>query len=205
MKKFLVVLSFATVVSSVLGMNSRNLGEWEEGMSVNTGDPHFNISGLGNPKIEDYGEHHKPDNMVVLELKNVKSLDEANRFVSQLQSSIRNGNISKMSALLKKEPGVSAEYVLIYAAEYGVLDVVEWGIKQEANVNAIDAFGNTALLAAAKFNHFSVVKYLVEQGAGVNVQNNDGDTPIQLAGKNKNREMVGFLLNNLKKMGASAA
>ena len=198
MKKFVVVLSFATVTSSVLGMNNRNFQQWNEGTSFNTQDPHFNLSGFGNPKIEGYLKNEKPDNMVVVELKNISSADEASRFLSHLQSSIRNGNVSKIATLLKKEPGVSVEYVLIYAAEYGMLNVVKWGIKQNANVNSIDAFGNTALMVAAKFNHFSVVKYLVEHGANVNVQNNDGDTPVQLAGKNKNREMVKFIIESMK-------
>lgn len=199
MKKFAVVLSFATLTSSVLGMNNRNFQQWNEGTSFNTQDPHFNLSGFGNPKIEEYAKNEKPDNMVLVELKNISSADEASGFLSLLQSSIRNGNISKIATLLKKEPGVSVEYVLIYAAGYGMLNVVKWGIKQNANVNSIDVFGNTALTAAAKFNHFSVVKYLVEHGANVNVQNNDRDTPVQLAGKNRNREMVRFLLENRDK------
>ena len=82
------------------------------------------------------------------------------------------------------------EYALISAAENGILDVVKWGIEQNANANAIDTFEDTALMTAAKFNHFPVVWYLVEHGAAVNVQNNDGDTLIQVAAKSKNREMV---------------
>lgn len=187
MKKFAVILSFATLTSSVLGMNNRNFQQWNEGTSFNTRDPHFNLSGFGNPKIEEYAKNEKPDNMVLVELKNISSADEASRFLSLLQSSIRNGNISKIATLLKKEPEVSVEYVLICAAGYGMLNVVKWGIERQASMNAIDVFGNTALTAAAKYNHFSVVKYLVEHGANINVQNNDGDTPVQLAGKNKNQ------------------
>ena len=93
MKKFVIALGLLTVTSSVWVMNSRNLRELEAGASFNTRDPHFNLSGLGNSKIKDYVEHHKPDNMVVLKFKSAKSEGDASKFMSRFCGSIKNGNI----------------------------------------------------------------------------------------------------------------
>jgi ankyrin repeat protein len=66
------------------------------------------------------------------------------------------------------------------AAQNGHLDVVEFLVEQQAEVNAKETDGWTPLYLAAHNGHFDVVKFLVEQQAELNAKDiDDGRHCIQ--------------------------
>lgn len=71
--------------------------------------------------------------------------------------------------------------------------------KNKADINAHNAFGNTALMLAARDNdNPAVIKALLALGADVNATNNNGDTALMFAvGKfNPNLNVVKILVNS---------
>ena len=77
---------------------------------------------------------------------------------------------------------------LMEAAGYGRLTTVRVLLDKDADLEAIDDYGNTALLLAAcdcalatMPDTYETAKLLLESGANVNVRNKDGDTPLMIA------------------------
>ncbi|KAI0537740.1 hypothetical protein GGR58DRAFT_470608 [Xylaria digitata] len=60
------------------------------------------------------------------------------------------------------------------AAEQGQKDIVCPPIDREANINASNNRGNTALLLATRYQHREMVRVLIALGADVEAANNDG-------------------------------
>jgi ankyrin repeat protein len=70
------------------------------------------------------------------------------------------------------------------AAEPDVLEAVKWLVKLGADVNAVDANGDTAMHGAAYRNHPQVVQLLADNGAKIavwNQANKAGLTPLVIA------------------------
>lgn len=67
---------------------------------------------------------------------------------------------------------------LCIASGFGAERVVDFLLKNGADVNRADADGNTPLHCAAEYNKFEIMENLLECGAVVNVRNNYGDTPL---------------------------
>ena len=53
---------------------------------------------------------------------------------------------------------------------YGHLEIVKYWLEHDADVNAKDNNGQTALLFSSAYGHFEIVKYLVEHGADLNAK-----------------------------------
>lgn len=68
-----------------------------------------------------------------------------------------------------------------YAAEAGHWRVVEHLIGARADINAVNADGDTPILLAIRHHHYSVVKPLVTAGCDVNVRNKKGETALLAA------------------------
>ena len=62
-----------------------------------------------------------------------------------------------------------------------------------ANVNAVDAAGNSALMEAAAFGHLAIVSDLVLSGADVNLKNKAGMTALQRAKLGKRQPVLKVL------------
>mmetsp|Transcript_4122 Transcript_4122/g.4534 ORF Transcript_4122/g.4534 Transcript_4122/m.4534 type:complete len:134 (-) Transcript_4122:53-454(-) len=74
---------------------------------------------------------------------------------------------------------------IVYAADYGQVEIVKYLISKGANVNSKDKFGITPLLAATYEGHFEVVKYLVSVGADLKAKGPDGTTAKEAAEKSE--------------------
>jgi hypothetical protein len=69
-------------------------------------------------------------------------------------------------------------------------------IDQGADVNAIDTYGHTPLIAAAGNKSMEITKYLVEHGADINQANDGGDTALHYAAGDCDFIKAKYLLEN---------
>ncbi|BDG76861.1 hypothetical protein wHmcTK_13400 [Wolbachia pipientis] len=76
------------------------------------------------------------------------------------------------------------------------LDVLEKLIKEGANVNERNKYGNIPLHWAASYGRLSIVEELIEKGADINAKNNNGNTPLHWAVKSSHLEVAKFLISN---------
>lgn len=82
------------------------------------------------------------------------------------------------------------------AAAQGHLRLVSRFLELNANVNAQDWHGNTALISAAYFGRLEVVKILVAKGAEINIVSREGLTALTAAIYSNNQGLVSYLLDN---------
>ncbi len=84
---------------------------------------------------------------------------------------------------------------LAIAAGKNNLELVDLLIKADANLNAQNRFGNTALLIAVERGYDSILEALLKAGADVNIKNSDGITALMIAAKKGNAAYLDRLLN----------
>ena len=88
------------------------------------------------------------------------------------------------------EKGVDINSVLILASQKDYINIVDFVIKNGANVNTINKNGDTALMIASLYGHIDIAKLLIENGADVKVKNKDGETARDIALQEGNLEIV---------------
>lgn len=81
---------------------------------------------------------------------------------------------------------------LFLAAGEGKLDAVRYLLDEDANVNARETLGHTALAEAAYYGHLEVVKELLLHGADINAVSDDG-TALDIAISRKNAAVADLL------------
>ena len=72
-------------------------------------------------------------------------------------------------------------------------DIVELLLKNKANINAVDNYGETPLHDAAINGRLDMVKLLLTHQAAVNATNKDGETPLRETAKYGHKEVVDLL------------
>jgi ankyrin repeat protein len=75
-----------------------------------------------------------------------------------------------------------ADADLLSAADSGKIAGVRAALAKHANINALDEFGNTALITAVGNADIALIKLLIARGADLQIKNNEGDTALTLAG-----------------------
>ena len=99
---------------------------------------------------------------------------------------------------------------LMYASEYGNLDMVNRLLEANAKVNMVNKGGGTALMIASDYGKNDIVKLLIAKGANVNAVDKDGNTALIFASANGYSEIVKALLaagakvNTINKYGQTA-
>ncbi|WP_432632612.1 ankyrin repeat domain-containing protein [Brachyspira sp.] len=83
---------------------------------------------------------------------------------------------------------------LMTASRLGFDNVVRILLTRNANINAVDINGNTALHTAAGNSQLSVIKLLLEKNPNLDVQNKVGNTALHLAVISGNIDIVGELV-----------
>lgn len=83
-------------------------------------------------------------------------------------------------------------YAILYRNDLSIIKAI---VEKGANVNLLDADGDSPLMLAIAHD-YRVIEYLVtETNADLNLQNTDGDTLLHLAVRQGNVEVVSLLLN----------
>lgn len=100
--------------------------------------------------------------------------------------------------LLKNKPILAnmkddIAYPLHYAVGAKVVDNVRLLLQNQAQVNAADRFGNTALHLAVQYKQLDICRLLVEAGADASIQNEDRLTPVDIAIGERDNVMLDYL------------
>jgi ankyrin repeat protein len=98
--------------------------------------------------------------------------------------------------LENKDSNNSNATCLIHASIECSLEMVEELVKRNANLNATDIHGNTALMGAVLKERKDVVKFLLSKLADSNIQNLYGNTALIYAVIRKNYDITKLLIDN---------
>ena len=88
-----------------------------------------------------------------------------------------NNHLEICDYLIKANINIS----LLWASRIGYFKMVEYLVKNGADIETRDKDGNTPLIWASHEGYTRVVKYLVEKGANINAQSKDGWTSLHVA------------------------
>lgn len=130
-----------------------------------------------------------------------------------LHKATQEGNIEGITAALKagadiesRIEGIDGFPPLVFASKNGNLKVVEFLIKNGADVNGADFRGWTSLMRASCEGHFPIVKYLIKSKADVKLATEIGITALSAMtpGSDCNCAKKGDkkIIQELKKAGA---
>lgn len=115
--------------------------------------------------------------------------------MSELVWGIKNGDLEQVKDIVdNKKLNVNEEIdgrpPILYAADYGQKDVIEYLIAAGADVNLKDKHGITAILAAIWEGHKECVRLLLDKGARIDGLAPDGSTYIESAENNEIKAML---------------
>ncbi len=112
-------------------------------------------------------------------------------------------DLSRMSYLIEKGLNIDTKsaggYTLLHlASSYGDFSAIKLLLANNADINAIDQDGRTALhLAISGTNDLKIIKFLIDNNADINAVDRDGHTALHLAVmSNKDLQIVKFLVSN---------
>ena len=138
--------------------------------------------------------------------KKDKAIEEKDRQLDSLRKpwfeACKQGDLNKVKSIYqdyradleaKNEYGYTA---LMCAAMRGKKDVVEYLVKNGAEVNATDEDGGTALMEAAWQGRKDVVEVLIKKGADLEAKNKEGRTALIIAAYWGKKDVVEYLVKN---------
>lgn len=121
--------------------------------------------------------------------------------VSLIGYAIAQNNMDLLQILIENGANVNntngdswADTPLMTASRLGLDNVVRILLTRNADINAVDMNGNTALHTAALNSQLSVVKLLLEKNPNLDIQNKVGNTALHLAVISGNIDIVGELV-----------
>jgi ankyrin repeat protein len=101
---------------------------------------------------------------------------------------------------LGAEPDKDGWAPLHYAATNGHLEVVQYLLSKEVDVDAQSPSDTTPLMLAARYGHIRVVKYLLDLDADLSLHNTQNLTAIDFALMNNQKEIADGLISRWKKL-----
>ena len=85
---------------------------------------------------------------------------------------------------------------LMFAVKSGKSEVVDYLLKNNADVNIRNKFGITPLHLAVRKNALNLVEHILRYGADINITDNYEQTPLFDAIQENNAQMIAFLIDN---------
>jgi ankyrin repeat protein len=125
--------------------------------------------------------------------------------VKDLHQAAAGGNLDQLKQILQRDPASVNERdqydrtPLHYAAIEGHIEIAEFLLSRQAEINAQDLWGKTPLFVGIVeepliLDHAPIVQFLVGKGADVNLADAVGDTPLHMAATFGETESVEPLL-----------
>ena len=87
-------------------------------------------------------------------------------------------------------------YPICIAARYNNLEIVDFLIKNNANVDAKDYQDKTPLMLASEFNYNEIVDLLLKNKADVNAKAKNGFTPLIFAISSQDDEIILYFMSS---------
>ena len=78
----------------------------------------------------------------------------------------------------------------MYAAENGATEIIDYLLKNGANINDIDIRGDSSLIIALKNNNIKAAKFLIEKGADLSIINEEDKTALTIAKDIDSKEII---------------
>ncbi|XP_063436881.1 uncharacterized protein LOC134718316 [Mytilus trossulus] len=119
----------------------------------------------------------------------------------KLLKAAENGNIKEVELCIKNGASLecrdddSGRTPLMWAAEGGHLEVVNYLVTHGSQLEAIDPYGMTPLMLAAWFRHLEVVTYLVTHGSQLDATSKSGRTALHHAAQNGRIDVTKWLID----------
>lgn len=116
-----------------------------------------------------------------------------------------NLNKKNLPILINKRDKVkqSRETPLQLACRANNVQIVEFLLKNKADVNKTNAYGNTALHIACTLGYFKITTLLIQYNADIKQVNNDENTPLHLALAKENLKIANLLLVRIEELNFS--
>ena len=92
-------------------------------------------------------------------------------------------------------PEQTRQQAIHLASARGQVGIVDWFIRNGADINAVDSKGVTPLIIAAQFNQLPLLTYLLAKGADKSRRDREGDGPLQWAAFKGHAPIVRMLLD----------
>lgn len=132
-----------------------------------------------------------------LSVENVNFIDRDNR--SLIFHAIILGKINVINLCISHQAQINIQdkvgwYPLHYAAQSCQIEIAQLLIENEANIEAKDNYGNTALWRAvfSAQGKGDMIKFLLAKGANPNNPNNSGISPLKLAKTITNYDLLQY-------------
>ncbi|XP_065910152.1 uncharacterized protein [Dysidea avara] len=139
----------------------------------------------------------------------VSKLEDAQQNIEKLLTAAKEGNVEVLDSLLTmKKYNVNDIFddksafkapLLHVAARRGQVKIVKKLLDENANVDVVDTYGQTALHMAARKGHREVIQVLLEANASVNAASNIGTTPLHAVAYGDptfSEEIIELLINS---------
>jgi ankyrin repeat protein len=138
-------------------------------------------------------------NVLMLSLIIPTIIYSQNNSSEKLHSSIRKGELEIVKELIKKDnsiinsPNHLKSTPLIVAVSLNKIEICNYLIDKNADLDLANVHGNTAIHYAALNNQVELVRKIADKGGKANVWNNRGRNPLHYAAYNGNIELFEFL------------
>ena len=158
------------------------------------------LSGLIPAMIEQDRLNGLPeDHQPYVKPNEVDDSGDSSQYGQQIFDAVAKGATGKLDKLLSRSVGSpdcrdsQGRTPLIVAAEAGNTAMVGVLIRYAADVNAVDADSETALMKAAYSGHLDVAELLVSKMAALDIRNNEGLSAVEIAQEMEHEPVVAFL------------
>lgn len=109
---------------------------------------------------------------------------------------VKNGDIDKVKTIVESSQEklttmkINGRQPIIYAADFGQKEVIEYLISEGADVNSVDKHGITPLLAAIWEGHTKCVEVILAKGGSKDGKAPDGSTYLESATKDEIKALL---------------
>ncbi|XP_076082674.1 uncharacterized protein LOC143053779, partial [Mytilus galloprovincialis] len=116
------------------------------------------------------------------------------QYLQQLDNLEQVALVNTKDTVRPKESCASGNTPLILTCYYGYIDMVQWLLHNDADVDQCRDDGNTGLVMASQNGHTDIVKLLLEKDPNVDLCDHDGYSPLCWASQEGHTDIVTLLL-----------